>query len=82
MASAEPGQGLNGPRRTKPPATAPVQVPSVSPQALSRIAIVWLVPSVIAAMRTPLLRKNRPLPEPSLLSPKATSAASLPVQAA
>ena len=54
----------------------------MSPQARSRIAIVWLVPSVIAAMRIALLRKNKPLPEPSLLSPKATSAASLPVQAA
>ena len=40
------------------------------------------MPSVIAAIRTELLRENRPLPDPSLLSPSATSAASLPVQAA
>ena len=44
--------------------------------------MVWLVPSVIDAMRTLLLRKKRPFPEPSLLSPRATSAASLPAQAA
>ena len=41
-----------------------------------------LDPSVIAAIRIALLRKNRPLPEPRFSSPNATSAASSPVQAA
>ena len=50
------GHGLNGPRRITPPEIAPVQVPSESPQARSCNMTVWLVPSVIAAMRIKLLR--------------------------
>ena len=70
------------PRRVTAEATTPAQGPLVIVQARSPTAIVWLVPSVIAAIRMALLRKITPLPRPSLFRPVVESAKSLPTQAA
>ena len=59
------GQGLAGPRLVTADATTPAQGPLVIVQARSPTAIVWLVPSVIAAIRMALLRNITPLPRPS-----------------
>ena len=65
-----------------PPRIAPVQVPSAIPQARSSSMTVWLVPSVMPAIRIELLRKKRPRPLPRLSNPNAVSEASSPHDAA
>jgi hypothetical protein len=69
-------------RWMKPPWIAPAHVPSAFPQARSSSMIVWVVPLMMPAMRTKLLRKKRPRPLPRLSKPNAVWAGSSPVDAA